>query len=118
MGFTWIFAFVAAFTGMEAFWYIYIVLNSFQGLYIFLAFTANSMVWDLWKKTLPCSFFNRSNGSIHNTNSRPNQRSIGGDRSGAAVEGNVNNVTRPVPTEMSAESKQTNDFTIPSDTHL
>ncbi|XP_072031880.1 uncharacterized protein [Amphiura filiformis] len=35
MGFTWIFAFLAAFSGISALWYIYIIINSLQGLYIF-----------------------------------------------------------------------------------
>ncbi|XP_072031884.1 uncharacterized protein [Amphiura filiformis] len=113
MGFTWIFAFIAAFTGMEVFWYIYIVLNSFQGLYIFLAFIANSMVWGLWKKKLPnrCS---NSDGSIQSTKST-RKRSGGGDRSGPVVDGDMNNITRRLPTEISNKKQIT---TIPSDTQI
>ena len=49
MGFTWIFAFSAAFTGVAAIWYIYIIINSLQGLYIFFAFTLNARIARLWK---------------------------------------------------------------------
>ncbi|XP_071478211.1 uncharacterized protein [Diadema antillarum] len=48
LGFTWLFGFVAAYARVGALWYVFIVLNSLQGLYIFLAFTANRTVLDLW----------------------------------------------------------------------
>ncbi|CAH1792406.1 unnamed protein product, partial [Owenia fusiformis] len=43
MGFTWIFAFIAPYN--VAFWYIFIVLNSSQGVYIFVAFVLTKKVW-------------------------------------------------------------------------
>ena len=52
MGFTWIFAFSAAFSGVSALWYIYIIINSLQGLYIFFAFTFNRRIGQLWKEKL------------------------------------------------------------------
>ena len=52
MGFTWIFAFSAAFSGASALWYIYIIINSLQGLYIFFAFTFNRRIGQLWKGKL------------------------------------------------------------------
>ncbi|XP_072031883.1 uncharacterized protein [Amphiura filiformis] len=50
MGFTWIFAFLAAFSGVSALWYIYIIINSLQGLYIFFAFTFKRNIGRLWLK--------------------------------------------------------------------
>ncbi|XP_071804556.1 uncharacterized protein [Asterias amurensis] len=52
MGFTWVFGFSAAFSGAEALWYIFIILNSLQGFFIFLSFTFNDQVKKLWKKML------------------------------------------------------------------
>ncbi|XP_022101492.1 uncharacterized protein LOC110985070 [Acanthaster planci] len=52
MGFTWIFGFVAAFTDVVALWYIFIILNSCQGLLIFLSFICNKRVWRLWTNLL------------------------------------------------------------------
>ncbi|XP_011668512.2 adhesion G-protein coupled receptor G2-like [Strongylocentrotus purpuratus] len=49
MGFTWLFGFVAAFSKHQAVWYIFIILNSLQGVYIFLAFAATRRVFDLWR---------------------------------------------------------------------
>ncbi len=48
MGFTWIFGYMAAFTDVEALWYIYIILNSLQGLFIFISFMCNRRVGMLW----------------------------------------------------------------------
>ncbi|XP_072034137.1 uncharacterized protein [Amphiura filiformis] len=55
MGFTWIFGYVASFTGIEVIWYIFIILNSLQGLFIFMSFTFNRRVAALWKKKLTWS---------------------------------------------------------------
>ncbi|XP_033123326.1 fibrillin-1-like [Anneissia japonica] len=44
MGFTWIFGFISAFTELEIFRYIFIILNSLQGVFIFMAFTCNKHV--------------------------------------------------------------------------
>ena len=52
MGFTWIFGYIAAFTDVEALWYIYIILNSLQGVFIFISFICNRQVGLLWSKKL------------------------------------------------------------------
>ena len=44
MGFTWIFGFAAAFAKVSAFWYIFIIFNTLQGLFLCLAFGCNSKV--------------------------------------------------------------------------
>ncbi|XP_071809663.1 uncharacterized protein [Asterias amurensis] len=48
LGFTWIFGFAAAISNVNVLWYIFIVLNSCQGLLIFLSFTCNPRVRMLW----------------------------------------------------------------------
>ena len=55
MGFTWIFGYIAAFTDVEALWYIYIILNSLQGVFIFFSFIFNRRVGILWSKKLKLS---------------------------------------------------------------
>ncbi|XP_072046865.1 latrophilin receptor-like protein A [Amphiura filiformis] len=55
MGFTWIFGYVAAFTGIEALWYIFIILNSLQGVFIFISFICNRRVGLLWSEKLKLS---------------------------------------------------------------
>ncbi|XP_033640903.1 uncharacterized protein LOC117301123 [Asterias rubens] len=52
MGFTWIFGFAAAFSDLAALWYIFIILNSCQGLLIFLSFICNKKVWSLWRNLM------------------------------------------------------------------
>ena len=52
MGFTWVFAFIAYYTNVAILWYVFIILNSSQGLYIFLAFTCTPQVISLWKTKL------------------------------------------------------------------
>jgi len=44
MGLTWIVGFIADYLDLEAVWYIYVALNAFQGLFIFLAFTLTKKV--------------------------------------------------------------------------
>jgi hypothetical protein len=41
-GMSWVLGIVNSFVQMSFIWYIYIVLNSFQGLFIFVAFAFNS----------------------------------------------------------------------------
>ncbi|XP_072031875.1 LOW QUALITY PROTEIN: uncharacterized protein [Amphiura filiformis] len=60
MGFTWIFAFSAAFSGVAALWYIYIIINSLQGLYIFFAFTFNVRIGRLWANKVHLTYFDDS----------------------------------------------------------
>ncbi|XP_038066764.1 uncharacterized protein LOC119736827 [Patiria miniata] len=52
MGFTWVFGFVASFSGVELFWYPYIALNSLQGAFVCLAFVCNRRVLAMWRAWL------------------------------------------------------------------
>ena len=47
MGFTWIFGFVAVFADLPVLWYIFVVLNTLQGLFICLAFVCTKKVFKL-----------------------------------------------------------------------
>ncbi len=69
MGFTWIFAFAAAFSGVVALWYIYIIINSLQGLYIFFAFTFKTKIGLLWLKLIGISKSDSDNESNSRTKS-------------------------------------------------
>ena len=46
------FAFSASFSGIPALWYVYIIINSLQGLYIFFAFVFNRRIGRLWSQKL------------------------------------------------------------------
>ncbi|XP_038060639.1 uncharacterized protein LOC119731537 [Patiria miniata] len=48
MGFTWIFGFAAAMSDLGGLWYVFIILNTLQGLLIFLSFTCKQRVRILW----------------------------------------------------------------------
>ena len=47
MGLTWVFGYVGALTGSTVIWYLFIVCNSLQGLFICIAFLCNSKVHKL-----------------------------------------------------------------------
>ncbi|XP_041477520.1 uncharacterized protein LOC121425508 [Lytechinus variegatus] len=53
MGFTWVIGFVAAYVRTPVVWYIFVVLNSLQGTFIFAAFMCNLRVWQLWINGMP-----------------------------------------------------------------
>ena len=50
MGLTWLFAFVASFAEVEFLWYIYIILNSLQGVFICVMFVVTSRVLRLLRE--------------------------------------------------------------------
>ncbi|XP_038052444.1 uncharacterized protein LOC119725155 [Patiria miniata] len=53
VGVTWVFSFLTqSVTGIVVFNYIYIILNYFQGVFIFIAFCLNKRVRGLWKTKL------------------------------------------------------------------
>ena len=45
MGLTWIFGFVATWANNKIFWYLFIIFNGLQGLFIFLSFVLNKNVY-------------------------------------------------------------------------
>ena len=78
MGFTWITGFIANYVQTEAMWYVFVVLNSLQGTFIFLAFTCNRRVWRLWTqgtvtKTTTSSFKKSSDVDGHVANVDKNE---------------------------------------------
>ncbi|XP_027229337.2 G-protein coupled receptor Mth2 [Penaeus vannamei] len=46
MGITWITVVVASYLELEVLWYVFILLNTLQGVFIFLAFTCRVKVWE------------------------------------------------------------------------
>ena len=44
MGLTWITGLAAGFVDLEPVWYVFVGLNTLQGLFIFVAFTCNKKV--------------------------------------------------------------------------
>ncbi|XP_063840404.1 uncharacterized protein LOC135089102 [Scylla paramamosain] len=45
MGFTWVSGIAAGYLDLEALWYVFVLLNTLQGVFIFLAFTFRTRVW-------------------------------------------------------------------------
>ncbi|MPC19779.1 G-protein coupled receptor Mth2 [Portunus trituberculatus] len=52
MGFTWVSGIAAGYLDLEALWYVFVVLNTLQGVFIFLAFTFRTRVWQGMGATL------------------------------------------------------------------
>lgn len=50
MGVTWVTRFTASFTKNAVFWYIFVILNSLQGVFIFLSFVLTKKVYRLITK--------------------------------------------------------------------
>ena len=46
MGFGWIFGFLANFTSVNEFWYVFIILSSTQGIFVFLSFAFSREIFD------------------------------------------------------------------------
>ncbi|XP_069190839.1 uncharacterized protein [Procambarus clarkii] len=55
MGLTWITGIVAGYLQLQAIWYVFVVLNTLQGTFIFLTFTCRSKVWrDVQERCRSC----------------------------------------------------------------
>ena len=52
MSFTWILCFVGMVTDIDLVWYIFAVLSSLQGVYVFLAFAFSGRVREMWRDKL------------------------------------------------------------------
>ncbi|XP_033640859.1 uncharacterized protein LOC117301086 [Asterias rubens] len=76
MGFSWIIGFAAAFTDVILLWYIFIILNSCQGLLVFLSFVCKISIWRRWK-----TFISSCHHRCHRENEDP-----ASDRIGIAVD--------------------------------
>ncbi|KAJ9585544.1 hypothetical protein L9F63_002661 [Diploptera punctata] len=46
MGLTWITGLVGSYVNIQGMWYLFVLLNTLQGLFIFLAFSCNNKVWN------------------------------------------------------------------------
>ena len=103
MGFTWIFGYIAAFTDVEALWYIYIILNSLQGVFIFIAFIFNRRIGLLWSEKLKLSGFVERESKKSTSNVKSRQKSSSG--TGSTNTTSLNNCSRNPDIE-DADSKQ------------
>ena len=54
-GLSWVFGFLFLWSGVQAFSYIFTILNAGQGVFILLAFVASRKVWNLFKERLKIS---------------------------------------------------------------
>ncbi|XP_069189060.1 adhesion G-protein coupled receptor D1-like [Procambarus clarkii] len=55
MGLTWITGIVAGYLQLQVVWYVFVVLNTLQGAFIFLTFTCRSKVWrDVQERCRSC----------------------------------------------------------------
>lgn len=69
-GMTWITGLIPSFTGLSFVWYIYIVLNSLQGLFIFFSFAFNPQTR---REFLRSKLYQRLSSSFHNSTSSSSQ---------------------------------------------
>ncbi|PIK49912.1 putative EGF-like module-containing mucin-like hormone receptor-like 3 [Apostichopus japonicus] len=65
LGLTWISGFVAALVNEQWTWYLFIIFTSLQGMFIFIAFTVKSQIWNMWSKLLGIKRDASSTGSSH-----------------------------------------------------
>lgn len=75
LGLTWVSGFVAAYSNLQALWYIYIILNTVQGVYILLAFTPFRKVKRCVQHHVQHKVFYRSHAPSSDTSHKPLQRS-------------------------------------------
>ena len=52
MGFSWLFGYVAGTVNIDALWYVFVVLNSLQGVFIFMSFGFNDRVREMARVAL------------------------------------------------------------------
>ncbi|XP_038066759.1 adhesion G protein-coupled receptor E2-like [Patiria miniata] len=68
MGFSWSWALIGAFTRIDAFWFVFIIFNSFQGAYVFIAFVCNARVLRMLQMRLGLpGRSNQSQAAYHTT---------------------------------------------------
>ena len=63
MGFTWLFGFLANLTVFSAFWYVFIILNTFQGVFIGISFVCNARVMKRFKALFTGETYASSTGA-------------------------------------------------------
>ena len=85
MGLTWITGLVAGFVDLQPMWYVFVALNTLQGLVIFLAFTCTRKVWVGVKETLCGRDFDQSEHRSHNKWSRD----VTGDMTGSTKQSHL-----------------------------
>ena len=63
MGFTWLFGFLANLTVLTVFWYVFIVLNTLQGVFIAMSFVFTRRVMHRYLALITGNEFESSTGS-------------------------------------------------------
>ena len=63
MGMTWINGLAAGFVDCEPIWYVFVVLNALQGLFIFMAFTCNKRVLSSLRDRSSCARFSENDNT-------------------------------------------------------
>ena len=53
MGITWLFAILASITNQPVFWYLHLVLNGSQGVFVFISFSMRASIWKKIKLKKP-----------------------------------------------------------------
>ncbi|PSN47904.1 hypothetical protein C0J52_03376 [Blattella germanica] len=64
MGLTWITGIIASYADIEAIWYLFVLLNTLQGLFIFLAFSCNKKIWNELRESRSLSSLARPSAQV------------------------------------------------------
>lgn len=87
MGVGWAFGFLAAFTDVQALWYLFVILNTLQGMFICVAFVCTKKVLKLLKEKFSCEYRAVSGGKSRGTTSSSSGKTTLSTRSTYAVVG-------------------------------
>ncbi|XP_022082584.1 adhesion G-protein coupled receptor G6-like [Acanthaster planci] len=68
MGFTWLFGCLGSFVDHQAIWYLFIILNSLQGVFIFVSFGCNLRIRNLWREKLGIKAGRKTKASRNSSN--------------------------------------------------
>ena len=90
MGFTWLIGFVAAYVKNAVVWYIFVIFNSLQGTFIFLAFMCNLRVWRLWTQGITTKSTSTSIRKSSNVCADPSAHEMPYPSTGGEIIGTVN----------------------------
>ncbi|KAK3882671.1 hypothetical protein Pcinc_012967 [Petrolisthes cinctipes] len=121
MGFTWISGIVAGYLQLEAAWYIFVLLNTLQGVFIFLAFTCRTKVWrgmvTAWRcggKPSPRPHHTPAR-TLHNNNNNNNKphasTTTTNTNTTTASTNNINTTTTPTNNINTTTTASTNNIT-------
>ncbi|XP_037792651.1 uncharacterized protein LOC119588006 [Penaeus monodon] len=99
MGITWITSVLASYLQLEVLWYVFTLLTTLQGLFIFLAFTCRTKVWEAIAQ--PCQAV-----SSVSCCARQESEAQSSDQSGMSSSSTTTNMT-PADSDLSIHSSNT-----------